>query len=77
MNASHVSMCAALWTLRISQEGTQFFSISRKKVMQLAAIRSSSTYHKNIRDLQQWGLISYAPSYHPVNGSTVSLITQQ
>lgn len=74
LNASHVSMCAALWTIKASQHGQHAFSISRRKVMQLACIRSSGTYHKNIRDLQAWGLITYIPSYHPAHGSTVSLI---
>ena len=49
-------------------------SISRKKVMQLAHINSIVTYHKCIKELQQFGYIHYRPSYHPAFGSEVRLL---
>ncbi|HEY0055730.1 MAG TPA: hypothetical protein VGB63_10265 [Pedobacter sp.] len=48
--------------------------ISRKKVMELSHINSFVTYHKCIKDLQQYGYIEYAPSYHPALGSKVYLL---
>lgn len=48
--------------------------ISRKKVMQLSHINSIVTYHKCIKDLQQYGYIEYIPSYHPAFGSKVYLL---
>lgn len=77
MNASHISVYTALCLIGVTQERESGFFISRRKVMQLACIRSSGTYHKNIRDLQAWGLVTYSPSYHPALGSTVSLIVKK
>jgi len=48
--------------------------ISRKKVMQLSHIRNIVTYHKCIKELQQFGYIRYIPSYHPAFGSEVYLL---
>lgn len=47
--------------------------ISRKKVMQLSHINSIVTYHKCVKELQQFGYIDYFPSYHPAFGSRVYL----
>ena len=43
--------------------------ITRKKVMQLSKIRNIATYHKCMKELQEFGYIDYQPSYHPLKGS--------
>jgi hypothetical protein len=48
--------------------------ISRKKVMNMAHINNFVTYHKCIKELQQFGYIEYFPSYHPAIGSKVHLL---
>jgi hypothetical protein len=73
MSSSHISLCVALFVIWRSRPRDGPFFVSRKKVMQLSSIKSKTTYHKNIRDLQQLGLISYSPSYHPTHGSTIIL----
>lgn len=47
--------------------------ISRSKIMKLAHIGSIVTYHKCIKELQEFGYIDYLPSYHPAIGSKVYL----
>ena len=47
--------------------------ISRKKVMELSHINNFVTYHKCIKELQEFGYIQYFPSYHPGIGSKVYL----
>lgn len=42
--------------------------------MQASRIRSIATYHKIIKELQAFGYITYAPSYHPKEGSAISLV---
>jgi hypothetical protein len=54
----------------------QPFSISRRQVMQSSKIKGQATYHKVIRELHAWGYIRYRPSYHPVLGSSIYLVTQ-
>ena len=49
-------------------------SISRKKVMLLSHINNLMTYHRCIKDLQDFGYIKYYPSYHPGIRTTVYLI---
>jgi len=49
-------------------------NVSRTKLMRFSRIKSVATYHKNIRDLVQYGFISYNPSTHPQLGSEVRLI---
>ena len=37
-------------------------------------IRSRATYHKTMTELKDLGYVRYRPSYHPVEGSEVSLL---
>lgn len=50
-------------------------SISRRRVMECGHINNFVTYHKCIRELQEFGYIRYEPSYHPGIGSKVFLLT--
>jgi hypothetical protein len=45
--------------------------VCRKKLMLFSKINSRVTYHKCMKELQQYGYIVYKPSYHPVLGSEV------
>ena len=42
--------------------------------MMLSGIRSRTTYHKAMCYLSDLGYVKYRPSYHPVEGSEVSLL---
>jgi hypothetical protein len=42
--------------------------------MAASRIQSRATYHKVMKDLQAFGYLEYAPSYHPVKGSSVRLV---
>jgi hypothetical protein len=70
----HIATYMALLHLWQQNNKINPFSISRRKVMSLARIKSSATYHKYIQELIQLGYIRYEPSYHPVSGSSVVLI---
>ena len=47
--------------------------ISRKQIMGLARIKSISTYHKYIQDLEKFGYIKYVPTYDSRTGTQVWL----
>ena len=42
--------------------------------MKFSRIHSKSTYHKAISELVDMGYILYRPSYHPMEGSKVTLL---
>ena len=70
---SHISLFMAMFFYSPS-DGEEFFRISRRILMRFSRIKSIATYHKCIRDLSDWGYITYHPSYDPYRASMVSLI---
>lgn len=48
--------------------------VSRSKLMERSLIRTTPTFHKYFKDLQDFGYIKYTPSYHPDFRSTVEFI---
>ena len=67
----HLATFHALIHLWMQHNEISPFPISRKKIMENAHIKSNTTYHKCIKDLQLFNYIRYHPSYHPLLGSTV------
>ncbi|UYQ92145.1 hypothetical protein MKQ68_18825 [Chitinophaga horti] len=43
--------------------------MSRRTLMQVTKIRSIATYHKYLKELQEFGYVEYFASYHPRLGS--------
>lgn len=73
LNPTHISLYLALfqfWNLNHFQNP---ISISRQEMMKLSKISSFGTYHKCIKDLQEFGYIQYIPSFNPYKGSMVNL----
>jgi hypothetical protein len=71
LHGSHVSLYAALFVC-YRQSGYQNpFPITRKTVMGFSKVASIATYHKCMRQLNEYGYIRYKPSYDPVKGSLV------
>ena len=50
--------------------------ITRREIMRLSKVKSKTTYHKCIRDLQAFGYINYEPSFKP-QGSSVYILTYE
>ena len=71
LHASHVSLFTALFAC-YQQSGFQNpYPITRKTVMGYSKIASIATYHKCIRELDEFSYIRYQPSFHPGKGSLV------
>jgi hypothetical protein len=73
ISTTHVSLYMALflhWSLKHYQNPV---SITRGEIMQLSKIGGKATYHKCIKELQEYGYIQYHPSFHPAYGSLVYL----
>lgn len=77
LHGSHISLYIALFVC-YRQSGYQNpFPITRKTVMGFSKVASIATYHKCMRQLNDYGYIRYKPSYDPVKGSLVYWSTAQ
>lgn len=73
MLATHVSLFTGLFVCW-QRSGFQMpFTITRKTLMAYSRIASIATYHKCIKELDEYGYIRYQPSYNPRLGSLVWL----
>ncbi|MXV14012.1 hypothetical protein [Hufsiella ginkgonis] len=74
---THVSLYT---TLLFQWKESRFsvpFRVTRRELMQLSKIASTSTYHKCLKELIACGYIRYEPSYHPQQASQVLLLTDE
>lgn len=73
LNPTHISLYLApfqFWNLNHFQNPISF---SRNEMMRLSKIAALGTYHKCIKQLQEFGYILYEPSFNPYKGSLVHL----
>jgi hypothetical protein len=75
LNPTHVSLYMALFQTWNVNRFQNPISISRFEMMKLSKISANATYHKCIKDLEQFGYLEYIPSYHPVKGSLINLFS--
>ena len=69
--ATHISLFTALFVQLQRNDFISPFPVTRNVLMGYSRIASVATYHKCIRELDEYGYIGYQPSYHPVNGSLI------
>lgn len=67
--ATHVSLFTALFIFWQRSGFHSPFAVTRKELMGHSKIASIATYHKCIRELDEYGYIRYQPSFHPAKGS--------
>ncbi len=67
----HLSLSLAVCQGWIANQFQHPHRISRRLMMKASRIRSKTTYHKALKDLQAFGYLEYFPSYHPHKASTV------
>lgn len=70
----HFSIYMSLVHKWISNNQVNPIAISRREIMGQTHICSIVTYHKCIRQLREYGYITYEPSYNPFIGSYVHLL---
>ena len=70
---THISLYLALFQSWNVNRFKNPISISRDEMMKASRIASKATYHKCIKELQQFGYIEYIPSFNPYKGSLVNL----
>ena len=74
--ATHISLLMALFYYSDSDAPEKTFQVSRPKLMRFSRIKSIATYHKNIKDLVEFGYIEYNPSWHPQRGTQIRFIIE-
>lgn len=77
LNPTHVSLYVSLFQFWNASRFHNPISISRNEAMKVSKICSKATYHKCIRELNDFGYLSYQPSYNPFKGSLVYLFNFQ
>jgi hypothetical protein len=74
ITAWHISLYMGIYYIWSLSGLTRNIQVSRKRLMTLSHIKSIVTYHKCIRQLQEYGYIEYSATYHPIKGSRVTLL---
>ena len=73
INVWHWALLMAIMRLAYLQKENKVIRVSRSKLMALSHIATPPTYHKYFKELQDFGYITYVPSYHPDFRSTVTI----
>ena len=68
---THLSLFTGLFVCWQRNGFLSPFSVTRKTLMAFSKVASIATYHKCIKELDEYGYIRYEPSYHPKLGSQV------
>jgi hypothetical protein len=74
MNPTHISLYMSLFQFWNISRFVNPILISRNEMMVASKILSTATYHKVMKDLNEFGLIHYKPSYNPFCGSQVEML---
>lgn len=74
VNVWHLTLFVALLFLWKRNNFKNPVAVTRRAVMTLAHVQSIATYHKCIKELQQFGYILYVPSYNPYTGSFITIL---
>jgi len=72
LSSYHISLYIALFQLWNANRFSYQFTISRTEVMRLARIGSANTYARCMKELADWGYITYQPSSNLHSGSKVT-----
>lgn len=68
---THLSLFTGLFVCWQRNGFVSPFGVTRKTLMTFSKVASIATYHKRIKELDEYGYIRYQPSYHPKLGSQV------
>lgn len=70
---THISIYMAIFHIYNLNAFSNPVNVTRSRLMELAKISGLATYHKCIRELQEYGYIKYSPSFNPSVSSKVFL----
>lgn len=73
LNPTHVSLYIALFQEWNQNHFSRKIFINRGEIMKRAKMGATSTYHRCLKDLNNWGYLNYYPSRNPYKGSVVEM----
>jgi hypothetical protein len=73
VNSRHVSLYVSLLQFWVNKNSDGALELFSKEVMNICKISASSTYHKTIRELHEFGYIGYEPSFNHNQRSRICL----
>ena len=74
ISITHIGIYAALLQYWQEHHFANPVNVFSYEIMKIAKITASTTYHKSIRDLNNYGYIKYEPSYKRNQGSKVYML---
>lgn len=69
----HITLYLAFFQKWNREYFKKTITINREWIMEKAKIKSKTTYHNYLKDLNDWGYLRYYPSYHPARGSKIQM----
>lgn len=73
VNSRHVSLYVSIFQFWLNKKCKSPLELFSKEIMPFCKISASSTYHKTIRELHEFGYIQYAPSFNHNKKSLICL----
>jgi hypothetical protein len=77
ITTAHISVYVSLWKKWKDSGSDGPLSFFRTELAAMCKISSCNTFHKVIRQLHEYGYITYVPSYNHFSGSQVYFITNE
>ena len=69
----HITMYLAFFQKWNREFFKTTITISRELIMEWAKMKSKTTYHNFVKDLNDWDYLRYYPSYNPARGSKIKM----
>ena len=69
----HITLYLAFFQKWNREYFKKTITINREWIMEKAKIKSKTTYHSYLKDLNDWNYLQYCPSYHPTKGSKIQM----
>jgi hypothetical protein len=77
LHATHMSLYAALLIIWSTNNFTNPFTASRAELMTISKLGSTATYHRCIKDLNNFGYIMYKPTFNSFIGTQFKILKVQ
>lgn len=69
----HITLYLAFFQKWNREYFKKTITVNRELIVERAKIKSKTTYHNYVKDLNDWDYLKYYPSYHPARGSKIKM----
>ncbi|MEZ7494341.1 hypothetical protein QO206_02510 [Leeuwenhoekiella aequorea] len=69
----HITLYLAFFQKWNRSRFKKYIEVSRLQIMDCAKIKSKTTYHNYLKDLNDWRYLNYYPTYNPARGSKIEM----